>query len=653
MKKLRLLTLLAASLLAASLQAEVTLPFVFTDHMILQQKSTLHVEGTATPAATVVFQTTWTRKTLTATADAAGRWSMDIVTPKAGGPYRMTFSDGTPTVIDDVLVGEVWLASGQSNMEMPLAGWGRVLNYEQEIADAQYPSIRLFKAVKTTSVVPQDVVACTLDGWQPCSPQTVPEFSALGYFYARQLWQTLKVPVGIIDATWGGTPAESWTSAQTLANVDGFQEQIANLQALGFDVERIKAAHQQALDAWQLQVDRADKGSAYYGAGWQSPSLDDSGWRTMTLPQYFDATELPGFDGVVYYRRSFPLPASWVGREVQLDFGPIDDEDITWWNGHLVHHGYGYNSDRHYTVPAEWVTGDSIQLTIRVQDGGGEGGIGGRPEQMAARCGDETLPLAGTWRYSVGCDARLMPKAPMGPDDSHFPSVLFNAMIHPFLSFPVQGIIWYQGCENVSRAAQYEPLFQALIHDWRQQFRRPDLPFYFVQLANYLERHDVQPDSQWAVLREAQSRALVLPNTGMVTNIDLGEAYDIHPKNKQAVARRLAAIALRHTYGRKVECCAPAYENYKVNGNSIQIYLTKPEGSTPIADADNLPGFIIAGPDRRFHVADASVRDGVITVSSADVAMPIAVRYGWADNPDCRLYTRGGFPVAPFRTDNW
>ena len=653
MKKLRLLTLFAASLLAASLQAEVTLPFVFTDHMILQQKSTLHVEGTATPAATVVFQTTWTRKTLTATADAAGRWSMDIVTPKAGGPYRMTFSDGTPTVIDDVLVGEVWLASGQSNMEMPLAGWGRVLNYEQEIADAQYPSIRLFKAVKTTSVVPQDAVACTLDGWQPCSPQTVPEFSALGYFYARQLWQTLKVPVGIIDATWGGTPAESWTSAQTLANVDGFQEKIASLQALGFDVERIKAAHQQALDAWQLQVDRADKGSAYYGAGWQSPSLDDSGWRTMTLPQYFDATELPGFDGVVYYRRSFPLPASWVGREVQLDFGPIDDEDITWWNGHLVHHGYGYNSDRHYTVPAEWVTGDSIQLTIRVQDGGGEGGIGGRPEQMAARCGDETLPLAGTWRYAVGCDARLMPKAPMGPDDSHFPSVLFNAMIHPFLSFPVQGIIWYQGCENVSRAAQYEPLFQALIHDWRQQFRRPDLPFYFVQLANYLERHDVQPDSQWAVLREAQSRALVLPNTGMVTNIDLGEAYDIHPKNKQAVARRLAAIALRHTYGRKVECCAPAYESYKVNGNSIQIYLTKPEGSTPIADADNLPGFIIAGPDRRFHVADASVRDGVITVSSADVAMPIAVRYGWADNPDCRLYTRGGFPVAPFRTDNW
>ena len=650
MKKLRLLPLLAASLFAANLQAEVILPFVFTDHMILQQKSTLHVEGTATPSATVLFQTTWTHKTLTAIADAGGRWSLDIATPKAGGPYRMTFSDGTPTVIDDVLVGEVWLASGQSNMEMPVAGWGKVLNYEEEIRNASYPSIRLFKSVKTTSVKPQSSVRDELGGWQPCTPQTVPEFSALGYFYARQLWQTLKVPVGIIDTTWGGTTAEAWTSAATLATVTGFEEQIAAMKALGFDYDRIHAAYLQQREAWLQEM---DKGSNCHGDGWQSPTLDDGGWKTIDLPQYFDAREMQGFDGVVYFRRTVALPASWAGREVQLDFGPIDDEDITWWNGHLVQHGYGYNSDRHYTVPAEWVAGDSVQITIRVKDNGGEGGVAGRPEQMAARCGSESIPLAGIWRYAIGYDTRLLPWGPLSPDNSSHPTVLYNAMIHPYLSFPIQGVIWYQGCANVGRATQYEPLFQALIHDWRKQFGRPDLPFYFVQLANYLERRDLQPDSEWALLREAQSRALVLPNTGMVTNIDLGEAYDIHPKNKQAVARRLAAIALRHTYGRKVECCAPAYENYKVNGNSIQIYLTKPEGSTPIADADNLPGFIIAGPDRRFHIADASVRGGVITVSSADVAMPIAVRYGWADNPDCRLYTRGGFPVAPFRTDNW
>ncbi len=272
----------------------------------------------------------------------------------------------------------------------------------------------------------------------------------------------------------------------------------------------------------------------------------------MELPGYWEGKGLPNFDGVVWFRKQIEVPADWAGKDLQLNPGTIDDEDIVYWNGEQIASGAGYNVQRHYTVPARLVKAGRNTLAIKVSDNGGEGGIAGKAEDMNLKLSDQaSLSLAGSWKYRVGCSLADMPPAPIYPEHSSFPSVLFNGMVHPCLEYPVKGVIWYQGCNNVGRAEEYESLFQTLITDWRKQFGQPDMPFYFVQLANYLDRKLVQADSPWAALREAQSQAQHLAHTGMAANIDIGEAHDIHPKNKQEVARRLAVISLADTYGQK------------------------------------------------------------------------------------------------------
>ena len=494
------LTLLAGLMLAGQTAwSRVTLPAHFTSNMVLQQQSTLIIHGTATPGSQVTLVTGWDKKGVTARASATdGKFTLTLTTPKGSlKPYRMTFSDGEETTLDNVLVGEVWLGSGQSNMEMPLKGWGKVLNYEQEIAHAQYPQIRLLQVKKRTSLRPLEQVEVNMGGWQECSPQYVENFSALCYFYALRLWEELKVPVGVIDDDWGGTPAEAWTRAEALQHVTGFEEQAREILRSNYNEAAVKA---------------------YY----------------ESLPQ---------------------------------DRKP---------------HIRDFNNGKHATV-------------------------------------------------------------------------LYNAMIHPLIEFPIRGVIWYQGCDNVGRAAQLQALFQTLITDWRKCWKNPSMPFYFVQLANYLQPKDVQPDSQWALLRESQADALCLPHTGMVTNIDLGDANDIHPKTKREVGRRLAAIALHETYGKKKTAfTAPVYERYTVEPDGIHIHFATPQGSEPMVVEDNLPGFTLAGADRKWRVARAKVISGnEVLVSCEGVDFPIAARYGWADNPTCTLRTASGLHVAPFRTDRW
>lgn len=477
----------------------VTLPNHFTSNMVLQQKSTLKIHGTATPGKQVTLTTGWNRKGVTAQASQTdGTFTLTIQTPKGGlKPYEMIFSDGEETTLKNVLIGEVWLGSGQSNMEMPLKGWGKVLNYEEEIANAKYPQIRLLQVKKRTSLQPLEQVEVNMDGWQECSPQYVENFSALCYFYALRLWEELKMPVGIIDDDWGGTPAEAWTRAEALQYVTGFEEQSKKILSSNYNADEVKA---------------------YY----------------ESLPQ---------------------------------DKKPYIQD---------------FNHTNHVTV-------------------------------------------------------------------------LYNAMIHPLIEFPIRGVIWYQGCNNVGRAAQHQALFQTLITDWRKCWNNPSMPFYFVQLANYLKPNDLQPDSQWALLRESQADALCLPHTGMVSNIDLGDANDIHPKTKREVGRRMAAIALNQTYGKKkVAYTAPVYERYTVESDGIHIHFSIPKGCEPLAQEDNLPGFILAGADRQWHVATAKVvNEKEVVVSCSGVDFPIAVRYGWADNPTCTLRTASNLHVAPFRTDRW
>lgn len=648
-------TFLAAALLMCGMWAEakVTLPSVYTNNMVLQQKSTLKIHGKANPNAEVTLQTGWSRTAITVKSDARGQWYMEVGTPKAGGPYTLVFSDGEDTTIDNVMVGEVWLGSGQSNMEMPLAGWGKVFDYEKEIANAKYPDIRLFQVKKVVGLKERDCFSLeyNMGGWQECSPETVHNFSALCYFFACRLWEELKVPIGVIDDDWGGTPAQSWVKAEALGRVTGFEQHLAWIQDVG--LESIVKESERINKEWQETLTKKDIGLTA-DRPWYGNDIDDSRWNTMAVPGNWETKGLPNVDGVVWFRKTVEIPEAQAGKDSRLSLGSLDDADITYFNGEKVGEGAG-GAERVYTIPGKLVRAGKNTITVRIMDQGAQGGFCSTPDKIFLEAGSNPISLAGNWQYAVGLNSAYFTERTHAQNvNQNYATVLYNAMINPLVDFPVKGIIWYQGCSNVGAAVQYESLFQMLIQDWRRQWQQPDMPFYFAQLANFLEPKDVQPHSEWALLREAQEKALHLHNTGMACNIDIGDAKDIHPKSKRELGRRMAAIALHKTYGQtKTVYTAPIYKDYTIVGNEVHIEFDYPEGSEPFIEGKDLPGFTIAGTDHKWYVGKARTEGGKIIVSSSKVQNPVAVRYGWADNPTCTLRTKSNFPVTPFRTDNW
>lgn len=411
----------ALFMLIAPVSARITLPAFFTDNMVVQQNSMLTLEGKAKPQRTVTVVASWNKQKYTVKSQADGSFRLEIPTPVAGGPYTLTLSDGEKLILDNVMSGEVWFCSGQSNMQMPVAQWGGVMNYEQETAEAQYPSIRLLQIERRIGYTPATDVEVIGGSWKECSPVTVADFSAVAYFYARELWKNLNVPIGVIDCTWGGTPAESWTSAGTLKQVAEFREKLTEMEALGFDKERLMAAYQKEMQAWEREFMNRDAG---YGEGqplWISSLQTGDGWQPMQLPGFWERNGLDGFDGVVWFQREIEIPAAWQGKEVRLSLGKIDDEDITYYNGQEIARGQGHATPRSYMIPANEVKAGKGVLTIRVTDYGGEGGINGAPEDLYAEVGGERISLAGKWIYRIGMSVTDIPAKPVSPESSHYP----------------------------------------------------------------------------------------------------------------------------------------------------------------------------------------------------------------------------------------
>ncbi len=600
----------AASLCAAVTWADVTLPGWMTSNMVLQQKTKVHLQATAKKGATVKITPSWDKNTTKVVADKeTGAFEFDLRVPSAGGPYTLTFDDGKKLVLENVMAGEVWFCSGQSNMEMPVKGWGQVNNYEQEVADAKHPMVRLFQVEHVVAHTPQtNVPLGYTKGWVECSPETVGEFSAAAYFFAREVSQKLGIAIGVVNSSWGGTPAESWVSLDKLQGVIGFQEHAKKVFATGFDEEKINQLYQDERAEWMQAVYNDDQGLEKGNidkALWAAADYNDSNWEQITEPALWSKNNvLKDFDGIVWMRHTVDVPASLAGKELKLDLGAIDDEDITYWNGQRVGTTSGWNAGRSYTVPGKLVKAGKNVLAIRINDTGGDGGFYIEGKDFNVKAGATSISLVGNWSWKASMDAASIKTPanmtePVAPNSSWYPAGLYNSMVAPFLTMPVRGFLWYQGCSNVGRAVQYESLFQALILDWQARFNKnsevapfpkPEpqdnrrrwmqpteskaLPFYFVQLANYLQRKDLQPQSGWAALRDVQRKAQKLDGVGMMVNIDIGMANDIHPKNKQEVGRRLALLALNRTYGREEACSAPEYMQMQVSdGKALLSFL--------------------------------------------------------------------------------
>ncbi len=616
--------------------AGISLPAYISDNMILQQNSVFHIKGHAASGSKVSVLPGWEKNAIVTKAGKDGFFTVDISTPPAGGPYSIYFADKDGKVtVENVLSGEVWICSGQSNMEFPTQGWTTVMDYDREVATAFHPDIRLLQIKKSTALSPREDISVNNGGWQICSSASMADFSAIAYFFAKEISARLGIPVGVIDTTWGGTPAEAWTSAEALGNVPGFETELADLKAAGFNADKLNEIYNRKINDW-MDLAKTSK-----------PDFDKASfqhdWKSIYAPEYWEKTELPGFDGIIWMQKSIRIPENLTGKDLSLHFRAIDDEDVTYFNGVKVGEGSGYDTPRNYSVPADIVKAGENVITICVSDFGGEGGLA--PGETILSAGDTRIDLSGEWQYLVDTDFSQLPPKPTSPQGSSYPSVLYNAMLSPLRDMPIKGVVWYQGCANVGRAEQYAPLFKALIRDWRKLFG-DDLPFYFVQLAGYLQPKAIQPDSEWADLRDAQAQALVLDNTAMAVAIDLGNPADIHPKNKQDVAHRLALIALSRDYGCEVEYEAPKCISAKKKGCDIILRFDK----TIKPSTNAITGFIIAGSDEDFTTATPVMEDDFeIRISAATVKNPVYLKYNWADFPCGNLYGETGLPVAPFQ----
>lgn len=640
--------------------AEVRLPKLIGDNMVLQRDTPLTLWGWADPGEQV--QVRFRGRMVSATTNAKGRWTVQLAPQSAGGPDDLTLTGKNTVTIRNVLVGDVWLASGQSNMQFSLK---EVDKAAREIDGARFPEIRLFAVNRESALKPKDDVSSE-GGWQLATPDSASNFSAVAYLFARELYERHRVPLGLIEADYGGTPAEVWASESALKTIPEFQH---SLECIARADEKSRSHYNKYLsqkEAWNQAHEKEDRGSVGGRSPWADPNFDVSKWPVISIPRpwFVMGRDFKGFGGTVWFRKDLDLPEEQAGHGIFLHLGKMVEADTTFFNGEKIGNTAGSDTARVYFVPGSLVRAGKNVIAIRLTGDtsspgfrmvGMFGHLSSAPAKMYVDAGVQNISLYGAWSYQPGPDLSTLPDPPeyaafAGPSRDA-PTVLYNAMIAPLTSFRIRGVIWYQGESNEDRPTLYRTLFPALIRDWRAQWGY-EFPFLFVQLAGF-NHNDLDPGNySWPELRDAQTVALSLPQTGMATAIDVGDEEDIHPKDKQDVAHRLVLVADKVAYGENVVDSGPTYQSMRVEGARIRIKFSNLGSGLLIKDKYGYPrGFEVAGSDGKVVWAQAQMEGSDIIVFHEGLDHPIAVRYDWSNTPDGNVFNQEGLPALPFCSD--
>ena len=626
---------------AGALPAQLRLAGIFGDYMVLQRDQPVPVWGWASPGESVAVY--FGQQVQAAVADTAGAWRVDLAPMPAQpqGQRLRVHAGGDSIVCQDVLVGEVWLASGQSNMEWSLQ---RARDGEAEAAAAQHPLIRLYTVPRTVARRPQADVA---GAWAVCTPATAAGFSAVAYFFGRDLQAALDLPIGLIHSAWGGTPSEAWTSLDMLAGHPDFEAKIASIRASEEDFQAGWQQQQAQMGTIRARVAEIEAAASHPET---ALAYDDAAWPQMQVPIHFHNTEIAGFQGIAWMRKTFTLSRAQSQQDLTLVLGKIEQADRTFVNGEPVGETVLTHGPRQYTVPARLLRPGPNVIAVRVRHLRNAGGGIYEGPLLAIQGRDTLADLGGNWRYSI---ARFDDIPISHQVYSHLPGALYNGMIAPLIPYAIRGAIWYQGESNASRAYQYRDIFPKLILDWRVRWEQGHFPFLFVQLANFMPAKPEPSDDSWPELREAQAMTLSLPHTGMAVAIDIGETDDIHPRNKQDVGYRLSVAAQAIAYGRDLVYAGPRLRRAEVQGDHLLLTFDHCGSGLVAQGGGPLQGFAIAGAEGPYRWAQAEIISPTqVKVWHPDLPAPRTVRYAWANNPACNLYNQEGLPASPFRTDD-
>lgn len=629
--------------LAGNSFAMLKLPAVIDDNMVLQRNQVNNIWGwtDAGKEVTVSFR----NKIYKTISGRSGEWLIKLDPAKAGAAGYIIVSSGRESItLKNILIGELWLCSGQSNMEFAMDGFKQT--YPEEIANANDDNIRYITINNTFDNRERPDAAIKVK-WSAISRETIEKCSAVGYFFAKKLRERLKVPVGLVVSSWGGTQAQAWVDVNTLNGFPNYKAVYdTSIKKIDFlRLEEIKKKNE------TLYQERKALSSASFHQ-MTTVDYDDNGWEKTKLPGIWEENGHNTLDGIGAYRVYFNVPEGMESKEAVLHLPYIDDVDSSFINGKFIGTWRVWNEPRTYKIPAAVLKAGRNVLTIWVEDTGGGGGMNNDAKGFYLEAEGKSISLAGDAMFKVLAPVEDIAAGVNYASLQNQPSVLFNAMIAPLLHLAFKGVIWYQGESNTYAYVEYRKLFPALISNWRQRFSQKEMPFLFVQLSSFNPNITEPEVSEWAGLREAQTYALKLPKTGMAVTIDVGDQKDIHPQRKKEVGDRLAANAFHIVYGIAKEVyTGPMFSTATVTGNTITISYTN-TGSGLITKGDKLMGFAVAGADKKFVPAEAIIKENEVMVSAASIKAPLYVRYAWAEAPlNANLYNKEGFPAAPFRTD--